>query len=302
MPIVGLDPGPFYLFEEALATGATSTSPSDPPVPTSSSSSQSTPILSGKMNWNSPILLARLQATQVMSNRGVQGDKCRRDAAPAVHALVWQKYTPIPYIIAKVRDLDDEDKVALNDFCKIVRDHINQPVMAFFKEAMPNYEFVLKQIHCYKCIAIVDYDPLLPDIDLGPAFVTTAFKKGGSLNNHGDPDHKKTWAVIVLGGDYTGGAKFCLPHLQKRVHLPPGSILIVKESTLIHSTSPFFGDRYLITGFINWNLAAAAGIDHDEFWSMTDEEYDTWVRKILEPKVAKYKQGVEQRLRNQGKL
>ncbi|KIO27733.1 hypothetical protein M407DRAFT_23045 [Tulasnella calospora MUT 4182] len=312
MPVVGLDPGPFYLFEEVLSDGD-STSAFNPSASVLPATSQSASLGPGKAQPSRPILLARLQATvnpkaaaelvrlqEAMQHRGVAGERCRRDAAPAIHAPVWQKTKQVPYIIAKVRDLSSEDKVALNEFCGIIRDHVGEPVMAFFKEAMPDYAFALKRIHRYKCMALVDNDPLLPDIDLGPAFVTAAFKKGGCLNNHGDPDHKRTWAVVITGGDYTGG-EFCLPHMQKRVHLPPGSILIVKASTLVHSTSLFLGDRYVVTGFIDWNLASAAGIDTAEFWSLSDEEYDEWVGKRLEPKVASYKKDEERRLRNQAK-
>lgn len=225
---------------------------------------------------------------------------------------MWQKAKLALYIIAEVRDLEPEAKGTMNQFCQLVWEHVSQPVMAFFEEAMPDYAFLLKRyVTKVLILSILNPNispesiaigslPLLPNIDLGPAFATTVFKKGGSLSNHADPDHKNTWAIIVCEGDYEGG-RFCLPHMQQRLHLPPGSIFTINASTLVHSTSPFSGDRYIITGFIEWNLSSAAGVGKPEFFTLTDKEYDNWIRTALEPKVIQCRKEEAQRLANQSR-
>ncbi|KAF8163866.1 hypothetical protein K438DRAFT_1479077, partial [Mycena galopus ATCC 62051] len=65
-------------------------------------------------------------------------------------------------------------------------------------------------------------------------FTTVACKLGSSERIHIDwNDAIERYAIIFAAGNYTGG-DFCLPQLNMRIPLGPGSVLVVRTRLLAH--------------------------------------------------------------------
>lgn len=135
----------------------------------------------------------------------------------------------------------------------------------------------------------VPADPLLPSLDhFGSLFTACAVKWGGSEVKHLDHgDHPGLCAWIVVLGDFKAG-EFILPHLRLKIPLSSGDLLIVNARSLLHGTGPYTGNRFVITGFIDYNTALHAGIDEDMFWNynITDQQYTAWLKDRIASQIA----------------
>ncbi|KAJ7045297.1 hypothetical protein C8F04DRAFT_941070, partial [Mycena alexandri] len=89
-----------------------------------------------------------------------------------------------------------------------------------------------------------------PSLNFGGLFFTVAIKEGASERIHIDwNDCLQKYALIFCAGNYTG-ADFCIPQLNIRIPLGPGSVLAVRTRLLAHcATLVGSGRRVVFTCF-----------------------------------------------------
>ncbi|KAJ7065148.1 hypothetical protein B0H15DRAFT_807704 [Mycena belliarum] len=93
-----------------------------------------------------------------------------------------------------------------------------------------------------------------PALDFGGLFFTIAVKEGSSERIHIDwNDNLHKYALIFCVGDYEGG-EFCVPQLNMKVPLRPGSVIAARTRLLAHCSAPLSGRRVVFTCFTDCTL------------------------------------------------
>ncbi|KAG8925824.1 hypothetical protein FRC01_009637 [Tulasnella sp. 417] len=222
-------------------------------------------------------------AVQRMRDQGINvpPGSGRSNVGGAHHVGIWSKFWLSVYATADTLSQNMGVQKDMDDLFQLISEHVNKPIVEFLEQADPDYARTLKRINEYVQVALDDQfinPPFKHLRSLGPLFNVFAMKYGGSEISHLDlGDVPGLYAIIVVLDNFQGG-DFCLPHLGYRIPLHRRSVLLVDARRLVHSTAPWTGFRFVITGFIDYNTALHAGIKTEEFFDFDDKEFTSWTQ------------------------
>jgi hypothetical protein len=95
-------------------------------------------------------------------------------------------------------------------------------------------------------------------LDQNGAFFAWTVRKGSSDVPHRDSmDDPKGYAFLLPFGDFTG-ANIALPTLKMEIPLKKGQMLALNAHILPHFATAVKGQRYMLTCFMDKNMAATS--------------------------------------------
>ncbi|KAJ7174330.1 hypothetical protein C8R46DRAFT_1214542 [Mycena filopes] len=165
-----------------------------------------------------------------------------------VHLGVWGLFGHFPRITADSLQNDIRDpikRVAVLKAMDTMLQHLKNKIVTKITPTMD--EIVPEHMHLQDCLR-VHVQRLLrkefaarPSLNFGGLFFTVAIKEGSSELIHIDWNNcLQKYALIFCTGNYTGG-DFCIPPLQIRIPLCPGSVLAVRTRLLAYCTTSLEG-------------------------------------------------------------
>ncbi|KAJ7781298.1 hypothetical protein B0H16DRAFT_1497863 [Mycena metata] len=180
-----------------------------------------------------------------------------RSRTAAVHLGVWGLFGSVPRITADslqkgIKSLAKRGAVlrSMDKMLRFLMNRIVDKVENALNEIIPDHARLQDRLRAHAERLLRKEFARRPSLNFGGLFFTVAIKEGASERIHIDwNDCLQKYALIFCAGEYTGG-DFCIPQLNIRIPLGPGSVLAVRTRLLAHcATLVGNGRRVVFTCF-----------------------------------------------------
>ncbi|KAJ7164352.1 hypothetical protein C8R46DRAFT_1220857 [Mycena filopes] len=197
-------------------------------------------------------LLARWDHLVSMGLKFPKADPNRSRTA-AVHLGVWGLFGSAPRITADSRQMAIADPVeraavikAMDRMLWYLKKKIIPKIENALDEVIPEHVRLQDRLRAHAQRLLRKEFKARPALNFGGLFFTVAIKEGSSERIHVDwNDCPQKYALIFCAGNYVG-ADFCIPQLNIRIPLGPGSVLAVRTRLLAHCATPIISGRRVV--------------------------------------------------------
>ncbi|KAJ7082875.1 hypothetical protein B0H15DRAFT_785402, partial [Mycena belliarum] len=176
----------------------------------------------------------------------------------ALHIGSWSIFSSEPHItrdsLQKALKNPGPTLEAMDRMCTHIKQYVVPKLEALMRKYAPEQIRVQERIYRWVRACIGTELDMRPALDFGGLFFTIAVKEGSSERIHIDwNDNLHKYALIFCVGDYEGG-EFCVPQLNMKVPLRPGSVIAARTRLLAHCSAPLSGRRVVFTCFTDCTL------------------------------------------------
>ncbi|KAJ7049093.1 hypothetical protein C8F01DRAFT_1355555 [Mycena amicta] len=198
----------------------------------------------------------------------VKEKNANRSSTPALHLGIWQQYSDHPCIahdgLQLVSNEREKEAVAelrtrIREFMNLLKRHIIPKVNDLLRREFPLMYKLTPVIQTYVQDRTPNLEPNSP-FNLESSVTMVAVKDGSSERAHNDWNDPYPWPSVLAPlseNGFTGG-RLSLPQLGGSLPVPRRAIALARTRALCHWSTPFTGDRLVLTFFLPASLARSA--------------------------------------------